>query len=181
VELIDILTPDGDPTGARASKHDVHARGHWHRAAHVWIVAPDGRVLLQRRSERKENWPGLWDVSVAGHVSAGESALDAAIREAGEELGLALTAPELTHIGTIREQCVLSGGTYLDNEIHEVFLTRREISLGTLVLDPEEVAEVALADPHALSAWALVPHPDEYALLRATLRNTQKCPGGSGS
>jgi 8-oxo-dGTP pyrophosphatase MutT (NUDIX family) len=41
----------------------------------------------------KDRYPGWWDVSVGGHVDPGEDYLTAAIREAGEELGL--QAPEL--------------------------------------------------------------------------------------
>jgi isopentenyl-diphosphate delta-isomerase len=74
MERIDVLTPDGRPTGVTKGKSEVHRDGDWHRAAHVWIVTPSGRILLQRRSVRKENYPGFWDVSAAGHLSAGESA-----------------------------------------------------------------------------------------------------------
>jgi len=168
-EPIDILTPAGEPAGHTLDKAEAHRVGAWHRAAHVWIVDGDGRLLLQRRAEVKENWPGKWDVSVAGHVGAGESAIAAAIREAREELGLDLNPSDLTHIGTIPEQCVLNGGTYLDNEIHEVFLVRRNIDLTSLRLDPAEVAEVALVRPDQLAVFDLVPHPVEYALLRSML------------
>ena len=163
-EPVDVLTPDGAYTGAVIDKAEAHRTGAWHRAAHVWIVTPDRRVLLQRRALVKENWPGKWDVSVAGHVGAGETAEEAAIREAREELGLALDG--LRHIGTTRERCVLNGGTYIDNEVHEIFLVRREIDLTALRLDPNEVAEVALVAPDELDGYDLVPHPDEYALFR---------------
>ena len=56
----------------------MHRDGDWHRSVHVWVVdtAEAGRgaarVLLQRRSEHKDTYPGHWDVSVAGHVEAGD-------------------------------------------------------------------------------------------------------------
>src|SRR5687768_17055127 len=93
-ELIDVLTEAGARTGRCKPKADIHRDGEWHRAAHLWIVTTDRRVLLQKRARAKENWPGFWDVSVAGHVSAGENAIDAAIREAREEIGLDLEAGE---------------------------------------------------------------------------------------
>ena len=65
IELIDVLTRDGRQTGARKAKHEVHRDGDWHRAAHIWIISTDGRILVQRRSPRKENNPNLWDVSPA--------------------------------------------------------------------------------------------------------------------
>ncbi len=173
-EWIEVLTPAGEPAGGRKRKSEVHRDGDWHRAAHLWLLTPDGRVLLQRRSLAKENHPGLWDVSVAGHVSAGETAVEAAVREAEEEIGLALRAEELRHVATIAEESVLRGGTYIDREHHEVFVCRRELDLGALKLQEDEVDEVALVTLAEFRARvrggdpSLVPHPGEYELL---LRN----------
>lgn len=172
MELIDILTPAGQSTGIRKSKADAHRDGDWHRAAHLWIVQRDGRLLLQKRALVKENWPGKWDVSVAGHVSAGELPEAAAIREAREELGLEVRRDGFLHLGTTREQCVLNGGTYLDNEIHEIFVVTQDVELSALVLDASEVEAVALAAPDELARFDLVPHAEEYALLR---RHLQSC------
>src|SRR5437867_10874558 len=107
IELIDVLTADGKPTGVRKPKNQIHRDGDWHRAAHVWIISPDGRFLLLR-SLRKENNPGLWDVSAAGHLSAGESAVEAAMRETFEEIGLALTREDLRFVTTLPQSCVLN-------------------------------------------------------------------------
>jgi len=173
MELIDVLTSDGAPTGVRKSKADVHRDGDWHRAAHVWIVTPDGRLLLQRRSRRKENYPALWDVSAAGHLSAGETAVDAAIREVAEELGLRITPEELEPVATTREQCVLNGGTYLDNEIHDIFLVRRDVKLEELTLQPEEVEDAIIVDIHQFTTIDdLVPHGEEYAVIIERLRRS---------
>jgi len=163
-ELIDVLTPGGQPTGKRKPKDAVHRDGDWHRAAHVWIIDRHSRLLLQRRSARKENNPNLWDVSAAGHLSAGESAVDAAVRETLEELGLHIDAAELEFVGTFRESCVLNHKTYFDNEFHEVFLVRRDVAIGELRLDPDEVAEVKWVNALKPDA-SFVPHAEEYALL----------------
>jgi len=169
VELLDVLTPDGLPTGRTKAKPDVHRDGDWHRAAHVWLVTPDARVLLQRRAAMKENWPDLWDVSVAGHISAGENAVEAAIREAHEELGLVLAPEDLTHLGTLQWHAVLNAGTYIENEFHEVFVATMAIDLDALVLDPAEVAEIALVQPEEIARYDVVPHDEEYGLLRGYL------------
>src|SRR4051812_39374188 len=144
MEMIDVLSATGESTGAQKPKPDIHRDGDWHRAAHIWIVTPDGRVLLQKRSVRKENNPGMWDVSAAGHVSAGESVTEAAVREVEEELGLHVAASELRHIGTMAESSVLNDGTYFDNEIHEIFLVRRDVDLASLSLQETEVDDVVL-------------------------------------
>lgn len=174
IELIDVLDAvTAEPLGVQKPKPEIHRNGDWHRAIHVWIAASDGRVLLQRRSLAKENHPGLWDVSCAGHVSAGETAIDAALRESEEELGLTLDARELRPIGITRESHVLNGGAYLDNEIHEVFLVRRDVDPAGLRLQPEEVDDARLVTLDELRAMIgrgeLVDHHHEYALLFAIL------------
>jgi isopentenyl-diphosphate delta-isomerase len=170
MELLDLLTPDGAPTGRVKEKAAVHRDGDWHRAAHLWVVAPGRRVLLQRRALIKESWPGHWDVSVAGHVSAGETTLQAIVREAEEELGLVVEPDELRLIGTLRYQAVLHDGAYLENEFHDLFVLERAVDLASLRLDPAEVAEVAFVAAERLDAYDLVPHPESYARLRTVLR-----------
>jgi isopentenyldiphosphate isomerase len=59
-----------------------------HRSVHILVVSPEGRLLLQKRSMRKDTQPGKWDTSVGGHVGFGQSYEEAARREAEEELGL---------------------------------------------------------------------------------------------
>jgi len=169
IELIDVLTRDGRQAGARKAKHEVHRDGDWHRAAHIWIISTLGRILLQRRSPRKENNPNLWDVSAAGHLSAGESAVDAAVRETREELGLTLGREELKLVATLRESCVLNNDTYYDNEFHEIFVVVRDVDIDALTLDPEEVAEVKWVD-QLRPDDSYVPHAEEYALLSGWLR-----------
>ncbi|MBK5258231.1 MAG: NUDIX domain-containing protein [Thermoanaerobaculia bacterium] len=170
IESIDVLTSDGVLTGIHKPKPDIHRDGDWHLSVHVWIVVPDGRLLIQKRSLAKDNNPGLWDVSVAGHVSAGEGSIDSALREVEEEIGLILVASDLRLIGRVRESSVLHGGSYIDNEFHDVFLVRRAIDLSALVLQPEEVDEVALVSVKGLRTRKdLVTHPAGYELLFKTL------------
>jgi hypothetical protein len=59
-----------------SERHLVHADGDYHGAVHVWIyVESTGELLLQKRADRKDSWPGLWDISSAGHISAGDTSL----------------------------------------------------------------------------------------------------------
>ena len=178
-ERFDLVTPEGLPTGVSKPRDEVHRDGDWHVSAHVWIVTPDDRVLLQRRAETKENHPGLWDISVAGHLSAGERALDAAVRECREEIGLVLEPDELEPIGSIRSDQSLNDGRYLDREIHKLFLVRRELSIESLALDAAEVDDVLLVSLDELEERVnrkdptLVDHGDEYRLVLEVIRG---CP-----
>jgi len=162
-ELIDVVNADGTPAGIPKLKSHVHRDGDLHRAVHVWIANSEGRLLIQRRSSRKENHPGLWDVSAAGHVKAGETAVECALRETYEELGLRIRADELRHLGTRRESSVLRGGSYTDNELQEIFFVQRDIDLESLRPQRGEVDEVMLVDD--LPREGLVPHDEEYSLI----------------
>jgi len=51
------------------------------------LMNSSGRIYLQKRSSLKEENPGLYDKTVGGHVSAGDSFSITVIRECAEELG----------------------------------------------------------------------------------------------
>jgi len=69
----------------------IHASGLMHRSAQVLVFNSAGQLFLQKRSAGKDEFPGLWDSSAAGHVDPGEDYADCARRELAEELGI--TAP----------------------------------------------------------------------------------------
>ena len=83
----------GEPraTGVARPRGLVHESGDWHRSVHVWMYTESGMLLLQKRAEGKDTFPGRWDVSVAGHVTSGDSVLATALKEVREELGIAIT------------------------------------------------------------------------------------------
>ena len=87
-EYIDILHPDGSPTGESCLKSEIHEEGYYHNTAHVWLYNANADILLAQRSASKTIYPMLWDVSVAGHVDTGEAIEQAAIREIKEEIGI---------------------------------------------------------------------------------------------
>jgi len=98
-EPVDILDEQGKRTGQSMLKSEAHKRGLWHGGAHIWIYNSKDEVLLQLRSPKKIVRPNIWDVSVAGHISAGKTPLETVVEEAEEELGLSVKAEELDLIG----------------------------------------------------------------------------------
>ncbi len=167
--MIEVVTAEGVSTGVVKPKPDVHRDGDWHRAVHVWILTPDGRLVVQQRALTKENNPGLWDVSCAGHISAGEDVVAAAIREAREELGVDLAPDELRYVATIPAQCVLNGGTYIDNELHEIFFVCRDVDPRELRLQEEEVDDARIVSVGEFRAMERVAHGEEYELIESII------------
>ena len=86
-ELLDVVDENDSVIGV-AERRAIHLKGLFHRSVHVFVIDRECRIYLQRRSLNKEEHPGKWDSSAAGHVHSGESYSEAAVRELAEELGL---------------------------------------------------------------------------------------------
>ena len=88
-EIFDIYTREGIHLGIK-EKSICHSKnpGFYHKPVWIWIVNSKNEVLVQKRASVKKSFPNYWDMPSAGHVAAGESSIEGAIRETEEELGL---------------------------------------------------------------------------------------------
>ena len=121
---IDVLDARGLMTGEVAWKSEAHRRGLWRRCTRCWISSPEilssgSYLFVQRRAVGKETWPNRLDVTLGGHLGAGEEALEGGLQEIEEELKLQL-ARDLILLGTRRVELEMPGG--IDREFQEVFL-----------------------------------------------------------
>jgi len=144
-ELIDILTPEGKPTGKSALKSEAHQKGLYHATIHVWLYTNNKKILLQKRAAVKKVFPNHWDVSVAGHIGAGENIKLAAIREVKEEIGLTILETDLTKIGLRKDEIVHPNGI-LDNEFKHIFLCELTEEISNLTMQVGEVDDLQLFD-----------------------------------
>jgi|SRR3989344_4875104 len=174
---VDVLDEKGNKTGEAKSMNEIHARGLWHRAVHVWFVNSKNELLLQLRAKDKINYPNMWDISAAGHVDSGEEPEESALREIKEEIGLDLSREKLEKIGEIKQQSVINNNTYFDNEFNDVYLVRMDLDLDHLKLQPDEVAKLRYVSISELKEWTskgnlVVPHQQEHELLFKVLENS---------
>ena len=72
----------------QATRREIHQKKLLHRSIHVLVFNYQNEVFLQKRSMSKDENPGLWDTSSAGHVDSGETYDECAHRELFEELGI---------------------------------------------------------------------------------------------
>ena len=124
-EHFDVCDPDGRPTGQALPRGEVHRRGLWHRSSHLWLT-DTSRLLLQKRHPDKETDPGRWDIAVAGHLSAGQTPLEALVREAFEELGLRLEPRALEFLTARSKEYVEKA--FIDREWQHLYGLSRERS-----------------------------------------------------
>lgn len=122
--------------------------------SHIWFWKKSEAgvdILLQQRSLTKSSKPGWFHISAGGHINVGESALEAAIRETKEEMGLDVDPNKLHFsfstriIGRAPNDIVtvylyeLQGDeefTYIDGEV-ESYEWRTLDDFKAIALDPE--------------------------------------------
>ena len=182
MEFFDVCDAQGKPTGTVVSREAAHREGIRHRTAHVWVVRRvDGRwqVLLQKRSENKDSFPGKYDTSSAGHIPAGDEPLESALRELSEELGIHAQPEQLRYAGNfdIRYEKAFHGRLFRDNEFSHVYVYMEPVDADALTLQAEEVSRVDWFDLE--KTWSELPNRrDIYcvptagmAVLREYLKN----------
>ncbi|MHB1316914.1 MAG: NUDIX hydrolase [Minisyncoccota bacterium] len=175
-EYLDILNKKGEKTGEAKSYDEVHREGFIHRTAHVWFVNSKKQILLQKRSSNNRAYPNYWDISAAGHISAGQTSLQGAQMETMEELGLSLSDEVFIFLCTLEENIILNQGTYVNNEFQDVYVVRMDVELSKMHSD-NEVSELKWVDFEAFKLMSqdekfkLVPHAEEYKQLIRYIEN----------
>ena len=156
MELVDLYDENRVPLGRVAERHAKKAPGEYRMVLHVCIFNGLGQMLIQQRSPEKTIWPELWDVSVGGGVDAGETSRQGAVREMGEERGYDLDLIGLRPAVTVN----FEGG------FDDFFVVTRDLDLGDLRLQKEEVSDVRWATLEETLAMLengqFIPYPPSF-------------------
>ena len=132
-------------------------------AAYVFLRrTEDGveQLLLQLR-EGTGYMDGHWAAAAAGHVEAGESVLDAAVREATEELGISIDPSDLVPLCAMHRTVAPHGP--IDERVDFFFECRRWTGEAHTV-EPDKSADLRWFGLHDLPE-PVVPH--ELQVMRA--------------
>jgi len=147
-ELLEILNENGVGTGRPALRKEIHKSGLWHRAIIIAIINDDNKILIQKRAETKEKYPGLWDLSVAGHVPFGLDSVSCAVTETMEEIGYMLpkkiTMRDFRFMSSFKNQLKISSD-FIENQFYDFFIFNLDVPLEQFYAQPEEVSEVKYA------------------------------------
>ena len=151
MEFFDVVDDLGNPTGGTVDRERAHAEGIPHRTAHVWIVRRKNdkvQILLQKRCENKDSFPGCYDISSAGHIPAGVGYIDSAIRELKEELGVDIRPEALVYCGVknIVFDSVFHDKEFHDKQISKVFMLWLDLEEDEFTIQQEEIEEVKWMD-----------------------------------
>lgn len=85
--LVDVVD-DHDRVVGTATRAEMRAEGLRHRAVYVVVRTTDDRIVVHRRADWKDVYPGAWDLCFGGVLDAGEAWDAAAARELAEEAGI---------------------------------------------------------------------------------------------
>ena len=145
-ELIDVLDENGIKTGEILTRNEIHKKGLWHRAIVVAIVNENNEVLMQQRSYKKDKNAGMWDISVAGHISTGQDALSAAAREINEEvsvnLGFNVDIKDFRYMFSYRKEQVIKED-YIERQFYDFFILRKNgLRIENIKVQESEVEQV---------------------------------------
>lgn len=140
-EYFDILDENGNKTGKKKLRSEVHKDGDWHKAVHIWIINDNGDILLQRRCATKDSNPNMLDISCAGHLTAGDNSLSGAIRELKEELDLDIKQEDLQFIKTLKRSSKYTE-TFINNEFDDLYILRTNKNIDDMKFQEEEISEL---------------------------------------
>lgn len=140
-ETLSIFDKDYNRLG-ECPRSQVHEKGYWHETFHCWLAHHDENseevyIYFQLRSDRKKDYPGLLDITAAGHILSHESIEDG-VREIQEELGLDIGFDDLSFAGIIKE--VLNGGGFVDRELANVYLYTKPVTFERFTLQTDELS-----------------------------------------
>jgi isopentenyldiphosphate isomerase len=124
------------------TRETIHKKGYWHETFQCWFISNDegtDYVYLQLRSDEKKDFPGLLDITAAGHLLADETVYDG-IREVREELGINIDFAELSPLGVLID-CIVHKD-FIDNEYAHVFLYCFNATEDSFELQEEEVSGI---------------------------------------
>jgi isopentenyl-diphosphate delta-isomerase type 1 len=93
-ENFDVIDQQDNVIEVRPGRECIRL-GLLHRAIVIFLYNLRRELYIQKRSNTKECFPGFWSASCTGHVSSGETYIQAAKREAKEELSLDLELNEI--------------------------------------------------------------------------------------
>ena len=171
MEYLDVLDSNGQPTGEKKLKSEVHQNSDWHRGGHVWIINSKGELLIQKRDFSTSLVPGQWDISCAGHIPSGEDLVAAATREMKEELGLDFDQSSFVYLFTVSQEYFIKADGFTHRSFDSVYLIQSDVDLKNLKLEEGKISEVKLTSFKDLEETIskgdkdFVPHPEEYRKL----------------
>ena len=141
MERFDLFDKNRIPLGRSLERGQIPPAGEYRMVTHICILNKKAtKMIIQKRLQTKQPYPGKWDISCGGSAVSGETSEQAAHRELLEELGLDVD------FSNIRP-------SFTTNFIHgcnDVYILQMDVDLNSLKLQPTEVERAEWASRHKI-------------------------------
>ncbi len=135
MEKIDLYDKDRQLLNQTAFRGEELPKGTYRLVVHICLFNDKDEMLIQQRQSAK-HFPNMWDLTVGGQVSAGETSRQGIQRELKEELGIDMDMSEILPTLSVP----------FKDGFDDVYLVRTNVSLDELTLQKEEVQAVKWAN-----------------------------------
>ena len=127
MEKRDLFDAAGKKLGTTIVRGDPMPDGTYVLSVSIFTVNDKGELLLTLRAPEKPNFPNMWEITAGGAI-AGESGIEAALRELREETGLRAKREDLQLLQVIREPSAFV----------ECYIYRTNVPASAVVLQEKE-------------------------------------------
>ena len=142
MEYLDILDENGNKTGEKDTRENIHKLGLLHSEVAAFIYTATGKVILQKRKSNKATYAGVWSVT-GGHVLEGENNEDAIIREIKEELNLNIEKEKVIFVTTYKSKKVKDD--LINNKFFSIYNVEiSENQFSKIKIQKEELEDIKL-------------------------------------
>ena len=135
MELWDVYNSERTKTGKNMFRGSAFEKGDYHLVVHACIFNDKGEMLIQQRQPFKVGWSNMWDITVGGSATKGDTSQTAIEREIYEEIGLEID------LKSVRPHLTIN----FDVGFDDVYLIEKDIDISNLRLQYEEVQQVKWA------------------------------------
>lgn len=135
MELWDVYNIDRIKSGKTMLRGDEFKNGEYHLVVHACIFSTKNQMLIQQRQPFKYGWSNMWDITVGGSATKGDTSQSAIERELFEEIGLKID------LQNVRPHLTIN----FDVGFDDIYLIEKDVDLNLLKLQYEEVQGVKWA------------------------------------
>lgn len=141
MEYWDIYDSNKQLTGRKMKRNDwILQDGEYHLSVLGAIKRPDGKYLITKRVMTKDWAPGWWEIS-GGAAIAGETSLEAVIREVKEETGLDVSKADGGFVFSYHRENPGKG----DNYFVDIYKFTMDFNESDVCIQKSEAADFKLA------------------------------------
>lgn len=145
-EYLDVYNENMEHIGTETYP-DTHRKALWHQTINCWIIhrkmpIENSAMIFQLRGANVNACPNLLDMTIGGHIAAGENEIDTVVREGEEEIGLKIDKSNLVYLGYYKDSLEIDNPKikpFVEKTAHHVFFLEDNKTLSEYKMQEAEV------------------------------------------